>query len=66
MLLHAQTYMSPLKCHTAVSQGDNLVERLSSDDSFRVLLGQGEPHQHPQVLTSVDLQRHRRCSHIEF
>ena len=48
--------LGPLKCHSTVSQVDSLVERLSSDDSFRVLLGQQRPHQHAQVLTPVDMQ----------
>lgn len=57
MLKHAQAYMGPLKCHVTVCQGDNLVERLSSDDSFRVLLGQGRSQQHTQVMTSVNMER---------
>ena len=53
-LMMSLSYIGPPKCHATVSQGDSLVERLSSDDSFRVLLGQGRPHQHAQVLTSVN------------
>ena len=56
----------PLKCHTTVSQGDSLVERLSSDDSFRVLLGQGRPREHPQVMTSVDMERPSAASSLLF
>ncbi|KAA6417740.1 MAG: fidgetin 1-like, partial [Trebouxia sp. A1-2] len=41
-------------------QGDNLVERLSSDDSFRVLLGQGRSQQHTQG--PADLQSLRATS----
>ncbi|KAL0044511.1 hypothetical protein WJX82_010236 [Trebouxia sp. C0006] len=38
------------------NQGDSLVERLASDDSFRVLLGQGRPQEHPQN-PSLDRKR---------
>ena len=56
-LFRSLSYIRPLKCHTTVSQGDSLLERLSSDDSFRVLLGQGRPQEHPQVMTSVNMER---------
>ncbi|DBA92638.1 hypothetical protein WJX77_003832 [Trebouxia sp. C0004] len=44
------------------NQGDNLVERLSSDDSFRVLLGQARHHQHAQVPAAADRQSLRATS----
>lgn len=44
------------------NQVHSLVERLSSDDSFRVVLGQQRPHQHAQVSAAADLQSLRATS----